>query len=37
MCGQSVLHRADITPEQLREEMFRVIAEYPPLNWEYES
>lgn len=37
MCSQPVLHRADITPEQLRKEMYRVIDEYPPLNWEYES
>lgn len=37
MCGQPVLHRADITPEQLKEEMYRVIDEYPPLDWEYES
>lgn len=37
MCDQPVLHRADITPEQLRKEMYRVIDDYPPLNWEYES
>ena len=37
MCDQPVLHRADITPEQLRREMYRVIDEYPPLSWEYES
>ena len=37
MCSQPVLHRAEITPEQLRKEMYRVIDEYPPLNWEYES
>ena len=37
MCDQPVLHRADITPEQLKEEMYRVIDDYPPLNWEYES
>ena len=37
MCNQPVLHRADITPEQLRKEMYRVIDDYPPLNWEYES
>ena len=36
MRDQPLLHRADITTEQLQEEMFRVIAEYPPLNWEYE-
>lgn len=37
MCDQPVLHRADITPEQLRKEIYRVIDDYPPLNWEYES
>ena len=37
MCGQPVLHRAEITPEHLQKEMYRVIDEYPPLNWEYES
>ena len=37
MCNQLVLHRADITPEQLRKEMYRAIDDYPPLNWEYES
>ena len=37
MCGQPVLHRADITPEQLRQEMYRVIDEYPPLDLKYES
>lgn len=37
MCDQPVLYRADITPEQLRKEMYRVIDDYPPLNWEYES
>ena len=37
MCSQPVLHRADITPEQLKEKMYRVIDDYPPLNWEYES
>ncbi len=37
MCDQPVLHRADITPEQLQKEMYRVIDDYPPLNWEYES
>ena len=36
MCGQTVLHRADITPEQLQQEMYRVIDDYPPLDWEYE-
>lgn len=37
MCDQPVLHRADFTPEQLQKEMYRVIDDYPPLNWEYES
>ena len=37
MCDRPVLHRADITLEQLEEEMYRVIDEYPPLDWEYES
>lgn len=37
MCSQPVLHRAEITPEQLQKEMYRVIDDYPPLNWEYES
>ena len=37
MCSQPVLRRADITPEQLQKEMYRVIDDYPPLNWEYES
>lgn len=37
MCNQPVLHRADITSEQLQKEMYRVIDDYPPLNWEYES
>lgn len=37
MCDQPVLHRAYINPEHLKEEMYRVIDDYPPLNWEYES
>lgn len=36
MCSRPVLRRADITPEQLKEEAYRVIDEYPPLDWEYE-
>ncbi len=36
MQDQSVLNRGNTSPEQLQEEMYRVIAEYPPLNWEYE-
>ena len=37
MSSQPVLHRAEITPEQLQKEMYRVIDDYPPLNWDYES
>lgn len=37
MGQQPVLHRADITPEQLQKEMYRVLNDYPHLNWEYES
>lgn len=37
MCHQPLLHRGDITPVQLQKEMYRVIDEYPPLDWEYES
>lgn len=37
MGSQPVLHRADITPEQLQKEMYRVIDEYPPLDWAYEN
>lgn len=36
MGKQSVTHRADIIPEKLQTEMYRVIDEYPPLDWEYE-
>lgn len=36
MLGLPVLHRTDIFPEQLKEEIYRVIDEYPPLDWEYE-
>lgn len=37
MCDQPVLHRGNVTVEQLQKEMYRVIDEYPPLDWEYES
>lgn len=37
MCSQPVLHRGEITPELLQEEMYQAIQEYPPLNWKYES
>lgn len=36
MCSRPMLRRADITPERLKEEAYRVIDEYPPLDWEYE-
>ena len=32
-----VLRRSDVNPDQLRREMFRVLEEYPPLDWAYES
>lgn len=34
---QSIQHRAETNVEQLKKEIYRVIDEYPPLNWEYES
>ncbi len=37
MGKQSVLSRGEYDVELLREEMYRVIEEYPPLDWEYES
>lgn len=37
MCTQNILHRADITLEQLQKEMYRIIDDYPPLDWGYES
>lgn len=37
MCSQSVQCRGEISPQQLKEEMYKVIDEYPPLSWEYES
>lgn len=36
MCRQPVLHRADITVEELQEAMYRVIDDYPPLDWAFE-
>jgi len=36
MCDQEILHRADVTQEQLQKEMYQVIDAYPPLNWEFE-
>lgn len=32
-----VLHRADIDPAELKEQTEQVVAEYPPLDWEYEQ
>lgn len=37
MCDQPVLYRANVVPEQLQEELYRVLDEYPPLDWAYES
>lgn len=37
MCDQTVLHRAQIDPENLKTEMERVLRKYPTLNWEYEQ
>lgn len=37
MRAQPVLSRGGYDTALLREEMYRVIDEYPPLNWEYES
>lgn len=37
MCTQPLLHRSEICPDDLRKEMFRVLEEYPPLDWAYES
>ena len=37
MSDQTVLHRADITPEQLETEMCQVLAEYPALDWAFEQ
>lgn len=36
MCGQQILSRGEIDPAHLEQEMYRVIDDYPPLNWEYE-
>lgn len=36
MCEQQILSRGEIDPAQLEQEMYRVIDDYPPLNWEYE-
>lgn len=37
MQNQPVLRRSEVDPEKLQAEMFRVLAEYPPLDWAYES
>jgi len=37
MCDQKTLCRDEIDVEQMRKEAERVISEYPPLDWEYES
>lgn len=37
MCSQPVLHRGEISMQQLKAEMYKVIDEYPPLDWEYEQ
>lgn len=34
---QEPLHRGKTSVEQLQKEMYRVIDEYPPLDWTYES
>lgn len=36
MQDQPILRRCDADPEQLRADMLRVLAEYPPLDWAYE-
>lgn len=36
MQAQPILRRDDVDPEQLREHMHQVLAEYPPLDWAYE-
>lgn len=36
MCSQPVLHRSELSPQQMKEEMYKVIEDYPPLDWEYE-
>lgn len=36
MCDQPIVHRGT-SVRQMQEEMYRVIDEYPPLDWEYES
>lgn len=37
MQNQPVMRRCDIDPEAIRADMFRVLDEYPPLDWEYEQ
>lgn len=31
------LNRSEITPEQLKADMYKAIDEYPPIDWEYEE
>lgn len=34
---QPILHRGDATPEKLKEEVYKAVEEYPPLNLAYEQ
>ncbi len=36
MQNQPILRRHDVDPDQLREDMYQVLMEYPPLDWAYE-
>ena len=36
MCQSPVLHRAEVTPEKLKAQMYRVLDAYPALEWERE-
>lgn len=37
MCDSDILHRRQIDTGQLRAEVESAIAEYPPIDWEYEA
>ena len=37
MCLNPTLNRTEITPEQLKADMYKAIDEYPPIDWEYEE
>lgn len=37
MCLNPTLSRTENAPEELQEEMYKAIDEYPPLDWEYEK